>query len=229
MTSVCEQQYPRDNSIFSGREMFAAEMKNIFNNGWICVGTDDRLPVPNSRFVYEDFERSLLITRDQDGQVGAFVNACTHRGTRLCHNDGSGRQIQCPYHGWTFDFGGRLLGVPRRSGCEKFESGDFALKSVKSGLLGRFIFVHTGDEPAPDLRDYVGSMADALEKVSAQLVTYLGEIRLPVKANWKLCVSGMVEDYHTPQVHPRTLNTSRGSASESILRERGHSYYEVKI
>jgi len=229
MKETTTKQYPRNNSIFHDRDLFMAEQENLFVDGWICVGTDEPLQTAGTWFVYEDFERSLLITRDQDGKICAFNNACTHRGTRLCRRSGSGRQIQCPYHGWTYDLSGRLSGVPRRKGCGDFEDKDFKLQSITVDQVGRFIFVHPGRRAETKLRNYLGSMTKFLEDFSSQMVTHIGDLRLDIHANWKLVVSGMIEDYHTPFVHPKSLETSRASASQSDLRESGHSFYEVEI
>ncbi|WP_335743594.1 Rieske 2Fe-2S domain-containing protein [Salicibibacter kimchii] len=45
----------------------------------------------------------ILITKTKSGEIKAFLNSCTHRGTLLCSAD-SGKQkaFTCPYHGWTF-------------------------------------------------------------------------------------------------------------------------------
>src|SRR5277367_520548 len=108
--SASDQAYPPTNAIFHDPALDASEQAAIFENGWVLAGTVNQLSGPDSHFVYEAQGRSLLITRDAAGRIHAFVNACTHRGTRLCSAAGTGR-LRCPYHGWTFGNDGRLLGA----------------------------------------------------------------------------------------------------------------------
>jgi phenylpropionate dioxygenase-like ring-hydroxylating dioxygenase large terminal subunit len=223
------RQYPRENRIFHDPALFEEELERIFSNGWLCVGADDQLPRPKTWFVYEDVERSLLLTRTESGDVRAFVNACTHRGTRLCKAAGAGRQLQCPYHGWTYDLSGKLLGVPRRAGCAPFADGDYALRSLPVEQVGRMLFVNPTGRPLPPAREALGPMAAKLEALGQELTTPIAEHRYDIAANWKLVVSGMIEDYHVPFVHRWTLHPGRKSASESTLLERGHSSYELSI
>jgi nitrite reductase/ring-hydroxylating ferredoxin subunit len=62
------------------------------------------------------------MVRGQDGGVAVLVNRCMHRGTMLCPADrGSVRTFACPYHGWTYDLAGELLGVPYPGGYASFD------------------------------------------------------------------------------------------------------------
>src|SRR3712207_9375537 len=78
-----------------------------------------RRPPRSTLFPYTTLFRSLLgesiiVTRTPVGGVNAFYNVCRHRGTRLC-TESSGAfhgSIQCPYHAWTYDLDGRLIGAP---------------------------------------------------------------------------------------------------------------------
>ena len=50
-------------------------------------------------------------------RLAVLVNRCAHRGTMVCPADrGHARTFTCPYHGWTYDLSGELLGVPYPGG-----------------------------------------------------------------------------------------------------------------
>jgi len=55
----------------------------------------------------------LVLFRDRDGDAHALVDRCPHRNVPLSlgrvHPDGT---LQCGYHGWRFDGGGRCTAVP---------------------------------------------------------------------------------------------------------------------
>ncbi|WP_421881824.1 Rieske 2Fe-2S domain-containing protein [Methylibium sp.] len=62
------------------------------------------------------FDEDLVLWRDETGTPHAFTDRCPHRGTRLSLGavrvvDGRA-QLECPYHGWRFDGGGRCLHIP---------------------------------------------------------------------------------------------------------------------
>ena len=54
----------------------------------------------------------LLVVRDNDLKVRAFINACRHRGMKVASGQGCKRTFSCPYHGWTYNLDGSLRGVP---------------------------------------------------------------------------------------------------------------------
>lgn len=134
---------------------------------WTCVGTSEQLLGPQSWFVYEAQQRSLVIARDPQGALGAFVNACAHRGTRLCRGAGAGR-LRCPYHGWVYETDGRLLGASRAKGLPaSFRLEDHGLAPVQLEALGSFLFA--ADAPRQSLREALGPLAADLIELSADL------------------------------------------------------------
>jgi phenylpropionate dioxygenase-like ring-hydroxylating dioxygenase large terminal subunit len=55
---------------------------------------------------------SVIIARRKDGSIGAFNNTCRHRGSRICLEErGNATRLVCPYHQWTYDLDGRLVGT----------------------------------------------------------------------------------------------------------------------
>ncbi len=218
--------FDETNEVFHDRALFEREMEVLFRRGWTFAGTWDRLPGPDTWFVTESWGRSVLVTRDADGALGAFVNACTHRGTRLCPGDaaGSGR-LQCPYHGWVFGCDGRLIGASRRAGLPDFDDADLGLVPLAVERVGAFIFVHGDPATAPPVRAWLGEKAATLEEMTETASSPLFTMRMPIKGNWKLVVSGAIEDYHVPFVHGGSLDPKRESAAVPSLAVNGHSSF----
>src|SRR5215472_7075054 len=131
-------------------EIFLQEQTRIFSKQWICVGHQRDL-APGDYFLAELAGESLIIVREQHGQIHAFYNVCRHRGTRLCEkNKGQFRQtIQCPYHAWTYGLDGRLLGAPHMDECPGFDKADYSLNKVNTGLWEGFIFVNLDPASSP--------------------------------------------------------------------------------
>src|SRR3546814_4700337 len=60
------------------------------------------------------------MVRGKDGQSRAFMNVCSHRGATLATQPkGNCARFVCPYHAWTFNDQGVLMGVADRA---KFRS-----------------------------------------------------------------------------------------------------------
>jgi phenylpropionate dioxygenase-like ring-hydroxylating dioxygenase large terminal subunit len=150
----------------------------------------------------------LLLVRQQDRTLRAFVNACRHRAAPLLKGEGSRgrRSIVCPYHAWTYDMAGTLLARPHAEG-------GFADLDDRCDLLGRavteahgLIFVH----PAP------GSECDAdevLHGAEREFDGYNIETAYPFDRretvwpiNWKLLLDTFLEPYHVRFVHRNSID-----------------------
>jgi phenylpropionate dioxygenase-like ring-hydroxylating dioxygenase large terminal subunit len=79
--------------------------------------------------------KSILLTRDSQGEFRAFVNACRHRGMELVSKEapaGNKRLHICPYHAWAYGSDGSLMSVPFEEGFAD-EDGEHAAE--RGGLI----------------------------------------------------------------------------------------------
>ena len=96
--------------IFTDPEIFELEMKHIFEGNWIYLAHESQIPNKNDYFTTYMGRQPIFIARDRDGELNAFINACSHRGAMLCRfKRGSRVLFTCPFHGWTFTNSGKLL------------------------------------------------------------------------------------------------------------------------
>ncbi|HUD27779.1 MAG TPA: aromatic ring-hydroxylating dioxygenase subunit alpha [Novosphingobium sp.] len=190
---------------------YERERQAIFMKTWIEIGHVCELPAPGS-FVRREIEfanASILIVRGRDGEIRAFHNVCTHRGTRLVEAE-SGRQptFSCPYHMWTFGTDGALLSAPD---FEQFHVGkkDCALPRVAVDVCAGLIFVNFAENPQP-LREWLGDLADRLEALPVARATTFHEYVYEIDANWKLTYDNFQENYHLRFIHPRSGGAAAG-------------------
>jgi phenylpropionate dioxygenase-like ring-hydroxylating dioxygenase large terminal subunit len=192
-------------------DWFELERQAIFRRSWLQIGHVCELPEPGS-FIRREVEvanASLLIVRGKDGQIRAFHNVCTHRGTQLVAAE-AGRQstFSCPYHRWTFGGDGALLSAPD---FEQFHLAkqDCALRKVAVDVCAGMIFISFADSPPP-LRDWLGGLAERLEALPIARATNFSEYVYEIDANWKLTYDNFQENYHLRFIHPRSSGAGTG-------------------
>jgi benzoate/toluate 1,2-dioxygenase alpha subunit len=113
-----EGTYRVARDIFTDPEIFELEMKYIFEGNWIYLAHESQIPNKNDYFTTYMGRQPIFIVRNRDGELNAFVNACSHRGAMLCRFKRGSRVIfTCPFHGWTFTNSGKLLKVKNPEGA----------------------------------------------------------------------------------------------------------------
>ena len=113
-TDLGDHVYRGDGSIFTDPERFEAEREAFFRRTPQVVGWGGEVAEPGDVLARVVAGVPVLVTRDGDGALRAFLNACTHRGMGLCDGADNTRRLTCGYHGWTYDLAGRLVGLPHR-------------------------------------------------------------------------------------------------------------------
>ena len=152
----------------------------------------------------------ILVTRDDENNINAFINACRHRGMQVASGSGCKKSFVCPYHGWTFDGYGKLKTLPLKDDFEiKIELGDYFLEEVNSLVNGPLIWINLSKKPI--------SIDDQIELV-ARKCTYewqknyniFSELSNTLNCNWKIAHDNTLDDYHVAVAHKDTLHKEQG-------------------
>jgi len=205
---------------FVSQEIFKEEQERIFSKQWMCVGHQNEIGNAGDYFIQEFAGESLIILHGQKAQIRAFYNVCRHRGTRLCEEkNGNLRQtIQCPYHAWTYDLTGRLVGAPHMDQVEGFSKEDHSLHSVNLGIWEGFIFINLTSDSAP-LQKVLSPLAGKFTHWNLPKLRSARRIDYDVRANWKLIFENYSECYHCPLVHPMLSKLTPYDSAENDLCE----------
>lgn len=188
--------------VFSDPAIFEREMKRVFERSWLFLAHECQLPAPGDFFSTWMGNNPVLVVRQKDGGIRAFVNSCRHRGNRVCRADeGRARSFMCNYHGWTYNLAGDLISVPHEEqfpGLDKSRTG--LLQVAQLDTYKGFIFA-TFDKDAPPLVDYLGEAAwyfDAfVDRIEGGAELVGGVNKWIVKANWKFGAEQFTSDmYH---------------------------------
>jgi phenylpropionate dioxygenase-like ring-hydroxylating dioxygenase large terminal subunit len=192
-------------------EHYELEREAIFKKTWLNVGRVEQLPKNGSYFTREldSAGFSVLISRDNDGEVRAFHNICRHRGNKLVWNEvpqeetsGFCRAFTCKYHAWRYDLKGDLQFVQQEDEFFNLDKGKFGLKPVRCETWQGFIFVNF-DEDAQPLSDYLGRLGKGVEGYPFEKMTHVTKYRAEIGSNWKLFIDAFAEFYHAPILHAK--------------------------
>ncbi|RLA12288.1 MAG: aromatic ring-hydroxylating dioxygenase subunit alpha [Gammaproteobacteria bacterium] len=193
---------------FTSDEVLAAERERIFSTCWIYAAHASEIPENNDYVSRKVGGRELIIARDSDGNINAMFNTCSHRGAMVGREPkGNNKALVCPYHGWTFNMAGKMVGQPADSGFpdDFFADGKKDLTHPAHVDVYRdFIFVNF-DRAAGTLVDYLADAADYLDIVADQSAIGMevteGWQEYSMDANWKLLVENSADGYHAITTH----------------------------
>ncbi len=136
----------------------------------------------------------IVVTRDGDGSVSAFINACRHRGMQVAEGNGCAKALSCPYHGWTYGLDGTLKGIPGQSGFPELDREQHGLKAVAAIEQGGIIYVQQEGDIDPR------RLTHALDYFSPNQPLFDQKV-LTDSANWKLLYETLMEGYHIKSLH----------------------------
>jgi p-cumate 2,3-dioxygenase subunit alpha len=209
--------------VFTEPTILEWERERIFQRGWIYAGHESEIPRPGDFRSRRVAGRPLILVRGQDGHVRALLNTCTHRGTLVCREQaGNAKTFQCPYHAWTYDTHGALVGVPGDDAySEAFDRKELALRQAPR-LESYRGFVFVSFTPAGEgLVDYLAGAKEYLDLVYDQSEVGMeiveGTQAYSMRANWKLLVENSIDGYHALSTHQRYL----GFLGETGINLRG--------
>ena len=94
-------------SAFTDEHLFDLEMKHIFEGNWIYLAHESQVPNNNDYYTTHIGRQPVVIARNRQGELNAFINACSHRGATLCrHKRGNRATYTWTFPGWTFNNSG---------------------------------------------------------------------------------------------------------------------------
>ncbi|MDX1402758.1 MAG: aromatic ring-hydroxylating dioxygenase subunit alpha [Kiloniellales bacterium] len=203
-------------------DRFQEEKETIFKRHWWMIGPEALLWRPGDYVSGEIAGLPVFVIRSRDGALVGFHNVCRHRAGPLVREPcGHIDRLRCTYHGWLYDFEGRLKKAPGLALGEDIDSEQFSLFKVRAQSWNGMVFV-TLSEDTPDLFDWLGDIPKTAKKFpAASSLSYQGEAEKEGRCNWKTYGDNSCEGYHVPLVH-QSLKTALGKESVSIhCVERG--------
>jgi choline monooxygenase len=187
---------------YTDEEVLRQERSSIFARSWQYGGRAEQVAQPGSFVTVDAGGIPILVTRDADGALRAFLNVCRHRGAVLVEGSGTRRTIQCHYHAWTYDLDGSLRNAPRSEREQAFDRSEWPLLPAGVDVWGPFLFVNPDPAAAP-LAEHLGALPEILARdIDVDGLVFHSRVEFGADANWKVVVENFLECYHCSTAHP---------------------------
>jgi carnitine monooxygenase subunit len=204
-----DESWEADIGRFVDQDRFDLEKRKLFLERPQLIALSADVPNPGDYYATDIAGKPILIVRGKDGVARAFLNACRHRGVKLADEGcGHGQGFTCPYHGWSYDTAGTLVGVPSRGAFEPDQLRNLIALPTHEEI--GVIVVHPDPKGHLDFDEFLGPMKGLLADIDLGGFTLLSEYRQPARINWKHAVDGGMESYHVQFLHQTTLITDGG-------------------
>jgi benzoate/toluate 1,2-dioxygenase alpha subunit len=240
MLDIPEQgRFGVSRSAFTDPDIFERELKRVFEGGWVYLAHESQLPGPGDFLVTPIGRRSILLTRAKDGRIGAFYNACAHRGGALCSTErGNKKALVCPYHGWAYDLNGKNINIKERESggySAQFSNQSHDLTPIAHlGNYRGFLFGSLNAE-VQALKEQLGAAAGFIDLLADQspegLEVLKGSATYRYRGNWKLQAENGVDGYHFDRVHQnyiRVLQHRSQRAQQSGQAEKVRAGFDAR-
>lgn len=230
-------------SLYTDPAVFADEMERIFHRGWVFVGHESEIATPGDFVTRPLGEQPVIMTRTHTGEITVLLNRCAHRGTLVCPLErGHTRVLACPYHGWTYDVDGTLLGVPYPGGLEAgFDKREHGLtRASRIASYRGFVFASLSPT-GMSLAEHLGAATKLIDRTcdlspEGAVELTAGWVKHRGAANWKMLPENDSDGYHLSFVHMALFRTVRSQyqrvvgdekAIKAVVRDWGQGHIEI--
>ena len=190
---------------YSDPDFYAWQRTHLLPSTWqlLCwdaeqAGDANAIPL---RLLPGSLDVPLLVVRD-GAQWRCLSNVCTHRGAVLLEAPARCKTIRCPYHGRSFDLGGRFQAMPAFDKARDFPTASDDLPALPISWFGPLPFVSLA--PAQPFAAWSRALDTHLGWVPWDLLRFspARSRDYDLAANWMLYVDNYLEGLHIPFVHP---------------------------
>jgi len=211
--------------MYLDQEILAIESRKIIEEGWQLVGHTSQIKNAGDHLIAKVCSKPVIIVRNKENEIKAFMNVCRHRGGPLAYENGHSNMLTCRYHGWTYSLDGALKAAPEMQSTPNFDKCQFHLPKVHLAIWQNLIFVTFNQNPdkQPSIDELFSGIQENILPIDLTDMQFSHRDTYSVKCNWKVYMDNYLEGYHLPMVHPE-LNKLLDYRSYQTELHTWHSY-----
>lgn len=191
-------------SIYRDEGFASLEKEKIFRRDWVCPGLAAEIPTAGDYLTFTVADEPVFCVRDSNGAVRTYANVCRHRMMKLVSGKGSSGRIVCPYHAWTYNLDGNLIGAAHMKQSTGFDKSKICLPEIRTEIWQGWIYITLNPDAAP-VKDLLAPLEKVVERY--RMNTYVPVVHKEHvwQTNWKLLTENFMEGYHLPVAHKATV------------------------
>ncbi|MGH8999731.1 MAG: aromatic ring-hydroxylating oxygenase subunit alpha [Acidimicrobiia bacterium] len=204
-TDLASGQVTVDPSMYCDPQVAVLEQERIFDRVPVIVAHASELAGAND-FVTVDLPGNrVLVVRQGDGSVRAFVNMCRHRGACLEEERAGRRRVfSCRYHGWAYNPDGALRSVTHADTFGEVDRCGYGLVPLPVEERHGFVWVVQRPGARIDVGGWLAEMDPVLAGYGMEGFTCHRTASFDEEMNWKVAEDAFVDGYHLKYVHPNS-------------------------
>jgi phenylpropionate dioxygenase-like ring-hydroxylating dioxygenase large terminal subunit len=208
-THMAEAPWRNDVSAYSDPAHLAREQAELFRKHPLFMGFGSEWAEPGAYSTDDYAGVPMLIVRGRDGLLRAFLNVCRHRGAKVAQGCGKARVFSCPYHAWTYDIGGKVMGIPDERAFPDVRAERPSLTPLplceKHGLVWVIATPAADGATSFDIDRWLGGLGPELASYGFASWSFYDRRAVPEEMNWKILVDTFHEGYHIGFLHRDSL------------------------
>ncbi|MCB8882157.1 aromatic ring-hydroxylating dioxygenase subunit alpha [Acidisoma cellulosilytica] len=213
-------------ALYTDPAVLQREMDSIFMREWLCLARSEEIASPGDYMTFQVGSEPVMICRDKDMAPRAYANMCPHRGAKLVMGQGNSRAFVCPYHAWSFNLDGRLIGASWMAEAEGFDKTTCHLHEFHLREWGGWLFVSVAPDPQP-FEDYIAVFDQKFGYVKMENLKIGVRLDAELNCNWKLMVENFLDFYHGKILHKDTVGRFLSTPDVTYdLRPEGQVYVD---
>ena len=240
-------------SVYYDPDIFADELEKIWYRQWVFIGHESEFPNPGDYRTERIGRQPIIIARDSQRRIRAYLNRCRHRANTVCEKR-RGHAMTLHVLLPRLDLlhrrppAGRA--VSATTTARNFRKQDHGLIEVpRLDSYRGFLFASLAAQ-GPSLREHLGLATTLIDRYcdispSGEVAMNVGVFRMKVKTNWKMWIENSVDGYHVPSTHAsnfymaqitenqalknKTAATGKGVFSVIKMRDLGGGHSELDM
>ena len=194
--------------IYTDPDIFTRELRQIFERTWVYLCHESQVPGHGDYYATYIGAQPVFVIRQRDDGIGAFINACAHRGAVLTpRRRGRARTLVCRFHGWCYNTEGDCIRIKdeNEGWPDGIDKAGYGLTPVARVANYRGFIFGCLDPDIGELSGDLGAARPFIDLLSDQspdgLEVVPGQQTYIIRGNWKMQAENGVDGYHVTTVH----------------------------